>query len=71
MDAVASPYLYIAAARDPRGLLVPHGPMAAARSAGKMWILEDDTRTSLTPPGTALRFCNDSRDDANVLRRNM
>ena len=71
LDAIASPYMYNHLVRNNSlGPLLPHGPWDAAPAHGKIWIVEDDSRTSLSSP-TPLKFSDDAAQDRNLMRRNV
>lgn len=71
LDAVASPYQYLATGRHPAGRLTVHGPHDSAAVRGKLWVIEDDTRTALSELGTSGRYFTDATVTVNVLRRNL
>jgi hypothetical protein len=71
LDTVASPYQYIDAARDPSGRLTVHGPVDTAALAGKLWAVEDDSRTALANVGAWDRHVNDTAGTVRLLRRNL
>eukprot|EP01046_Picozoa_sp_COSAG06_P034220 COSAG06_NODE_3567_length_5177_cov_13.422804_2_plen_240_part_00 len=71
LDAIASPYMYNHLVRNnSEGPLLPHGPWDAAPPHGKVWIVEDDSRTSLASP-TPLKFTEDAAGDFDLMRRNV
>lgn len=71
LDAIASPYMYNNLVRNnSKGPLLPHGPWDAAPAHGKVWIVEDDSRTSLASP-TPLKFTEDAAGDFDLMRRNV
>ena len=72
VDAVASPYRYPDIVRNSSlGPLMPHGPWDSAALHGKAWVLEDDSRTSLDPKASHLKYCTTVEESANLLRRNV
>lgn len=47
LDGIGSPWLYFNASQDPSwGASLPQGPWDSPRLYGKIWIIEDDQRTS-------------------------
>ena len=71
LDAVGSPYQYIQNARQPEGRLTVHGPQDSLPLSGKMWVVEDDSRTALSAPGNFDRYVTDATGTVNLLRRNL
>ena len=47
VDAIMSPYQYETLVRQPAGTLLPHGVFDSPWLHKKLYIVEDDTRTSL------------------------
>merc|ERR1712216_1059220 len=72
IDAIVSPYKYDQMYRQPSGPMIPMGPFDSPRLFGKLWISEDDTRTSLAfssvggPKSCYTRAC-----DHQMMRRNL
>jgi hypothetical protein len=71
LDAVSSPYQYIQSARQPEGRMTVHGPQDSVTLRGKMWVVEDDSRTALSAPGNFDRYVTDATSTVNLLRRNL
>lgn len=71
LDMIASPYAYSVQSREPAGRLTAHGPVDSATLHGKAWVVEDDSRTVLTRPGTWGRYVNTTAETVNLLRQNM
>ena len=71
LDGVSSPYQYIQNARQPEGRLTVHGPQDSLPLSGKMWVVEDDSRTALSAPGNFDRYVTDAAGTVNLLRRNL
>jgi hypothetical protein len=69
LDGIASPYQYGTYARAPGGQLTTHGPIDSPGLHGKVWMVEDDTRTVLAAPD-GLRFATTVNATVNILRRN-
>jgi hypothetical protein len=53
-----------------QGPLLPHGPWDSPNLHGKVWVVEDDSRTSLASD-QRLKFSTDAEQDANLMRRNV
>lgn len=71
LDAFASPYMYNHLVRNnSEGPLLPHGPWDAAPAHGKVWIVEDDSRTSLAST-SPLKFTEDAAGNYDLMRRNV
>lgn len=74
VDGIVSPYKYDELYRLPSGPFVTMGTADSCSLHNKMWISEDDTRTSFSgaKPGGLAFACaaNDTACDEHVLRRN-
>ena len=66
IDGYVSPYPYFATARSPGGAMYAGGQLDAPWLRRKLWLIEDDSRTSLAEPGP-FRFCNTMADTINLL----
>lgn len=71
VDGIVSPYKYGASFRHPAGPLASMGPMDAPTLRGKLWISEDDTRTSFSHAGPPFLSCTDTVCDVQLMRRNI
>ena len=73
VDGVGSPLLYRSTARGPSGATITHGPWDAPSVRGKMWVVEADLRTPLspdTPSYARFRFGTDTlKGTCDVLQR--
>eukprot|EP00947_MAST-08B_sp_MAST-8B-sp1_P001412 g1412.t1 len=70
IDGIVSPYKYDMRYRQPVGALATMGPMDAPPRRGKMWISEDDTRTSFVAPNV-YTSCATTECDHQIMRRNL
>jgi len=70
IDAIVAPYDY-AYARTVGSPFLPQGPMDAPLLHNKMWITEDDTRTSLAAPGTSYLYSTSQAQDVAFMNRNV
>eukprot|EP00037_Helgoeca_nana_P020753 m.207255 g.207255 ORF g.207255 m.207255 type:complete len:872 (-) comp25389_c0_seq1:248-2863(-) len=72
IDGFTSPYYYSDLTRIPSAPLLPSGQYSSLTHHGKLWIVEDDTRTSLFN-GSAFRSCaaGDLQCTLDLLRRNI
>lgn len=68
--ATVSPYKYGPTFRSPTGPLVGMGTFDCGVLHKKLWISEDDSRTSFAKP-SIFTSCTNSTCDANLLRRNI
>ena len=74
VDAIVSPYDYSTEVRSPTGPLLGHVPMDTAALHGKLYFLEDDSRTVLsakTNPHPEIHTTTSIRDTLRVLQRNL
>lgn len=74
VDAIVSPYDYATAVRSPTGPLLGHCPMDTARLRGKLYFLEDDSRTVLSiksNPHPEIHTTTTLQDTLRVLKRNL
>ena len=74
VDAVVSPYDYSTEVRSPTGPLLGHVPMDTAALHGKLYFLEDDSRTVLsvkTNPHPEIHTTTTIKDTIRVLQRNL
>ena len=72
IDAIVSPYDYSTEVRSPTGPLLGHVPMDSAALRGKLYIIEDDSRTVLSSPnGREIHRTATVAASAQVLARNL
>jgi hypothetical protein len=72
VDGVASPYLYSPLVRNSSlGPLVVHGPWDSPALHDKIWVVEDDSRTSLALGTQPLKFAVNPRQSKELMRRNV
>ncbi len=68
VDFLSSPYTYYE--RHAGGIFLSQAIAGSIRRHGKLNFMEDDTRTSLTPPRVCVGRCPDLRRTRGVLQRN-
>ena len=72
VDGLSDAYMYSRACRDVRGTVLPDTVVDSLRVAGKVFILEDDTRTSLNTIAhqRGMQCCHTTAQDVQTFRRN-
>lgn len=69
IDFIVAPYDYIYS-RQVNQPFLPQGPMDSPNLHGKVWITEDDTRTSIAA-ADAYKFSTGTADDVSLMTRNV
>jgi beta-galactosidase len=68
VDVLCSPVSYFDRGSGGGGYFM--APVDSVQLRGKLWLIEDDTRTHLSPPDSGYGRTNDSRETQGVLTRN-